>query len=212
MSKVKICGLKRPEDISFVNKYLPEYVGFVFAKSKRQVDAGLVAQLVKNLDPRIKKAGVFVNEDVGRIISTVKECGLNIVQVHGDETVETVALLKEELKKTSNGQVEIWKAVRVKDAASLKGVEEYKVNHILLDAFVEGSYGGAGKTFDWKLASEASKYGKLILAGGLTIENVFEAIKTASPYCVDVSSGVETDGFKDEMKIRDFILRVRNYN
>jgi len=216
MSKVKICGLRRPEDILFVNRYLPEYVGFVFAESKRRVSIEEAAELSGKLDERIKRAGVFVNETIENVVSAVKMCRLDVVQIHGDEDPSYVSELKEELLKegfNSNklNKVQIWKGIRVKDETSFKQLEKYGADAYLLDTFVEGSYGGAGKTFDWNLAIKAKEYGDVILAGGLTPDNLISARNKVNPAVLDVSSGVETEGYKDEGKIRDFINMARCY-
>jgi len=210
VTKIKICGVRRVEDIKSVNKYLPEFVGFVFAPSRRQVDIETVKMLSGNLDKRIKKVGVFVNESGQKVAETAGQCGLDVVQIHGDESPEYINSLRGTLA-CSPKKVEIWKALRVKDNNSLKIMEMYSADAFLLDAYIEGSYGGAGKVFDWSMAASAGKMGKIILAGGLSRSNVREAIRVLRPYSVDVSSGVESDGWKDETKIREFICTVRNY-
>jgi phosphoribosylanthranilate isomerase len=204
MVKVKICGLRREIDIEYVNMHKPDYIGFIFAESKRQVDPEEIKRITKTLDSRIKKAGVFVNESLENMIKTIENCGLNIVQLHGGESCKLIDKLRKKAK-----HVELWKAVRVKDEESLKELEDYSVDAFLLDAYVEGFYGGLGKTFDWNLAVQAKKYGKIILAGGLNLENIQEAIRLVQPFAVDISSGVETEGFKDESKIKKFIYSVR---
>jgi phosphoribosylanthranilate isomerase len=204
MIKVKICGLRREIDIEYVNRQKPDYIGFIFAESKRRIEPKEASRISTSLDRRIKKAGVFVNEKFENIVETVGICGLDIVQIHGDETTEFISRLKEEI----NG-VEVWKAIRVKDEESIKILETYQADAFLLDAYVEGSYGGAGKSFDWNLASLAKKYGKIILAGGLNLSNITEAVRIVQPFAVDTSSGVETEGFKDEEKIKSFVYSVR---
>lgn len=208
MTKVKICGLKRKEDIEYVNKYLPDYIGFVFAESKRRVSVELAESLKKNLSPEIKTVGVFVNEDLESLLETIKRLSLDCVQIHGDESSMYIEALKEKLK--GERKIEIWKAIRVKDGDSIEKMSEYNVDAFVLDAYIEGAYGGGGKTFDWELASKAKEYGKIILAGGLNTENVKEAIDKLAPFGVDVSSGVETSGYKDGDKIRDFIYKARS--
>ena len=210
MTGIKICGLKRKEDIEYVNKYMPEYIGFVFAKSRRQVEIEQAKELRSLLKQEIKTVGVFVNESMEKVVETAILCSLDFIQLHGDETPEYICTLKEALESKNYAKIKIWKAVRVKDEESLKNLHAYNVDTFLLDTFVEGSYGGAGKTFDWNLAALAKNYGKIVLAGGLTIENVSNAIKAAEPFAVDISSGVESEGIKDETKIRDFINMVRN--
>lgn len=210
MMRVKICGLRRPEDIEYVNKYTPHYAGFVFAKSRRQVTMEQGRELRDLLNPSIKAAGVFVNETADRVAQIAVFCRLDIIQLHGDESPEYFRNIKDILNSMSSMEVEIWKAVRVKDEESLIGLNEYPKDAVLLDAYADGSYGGAGKTFDWNLAVLAKKHGKIILAGGLTLDNVKDAVNMIKPFAVDVSSGVETDGCKDESKIREFIRLARD--
>lgn len=212
MAKVKICGIKRMEDTGFVNSCMPEYAGFVFAPGKRQVSQEQAKVLCTMLKAEIKTVGVFVNEDIGKIVAAVVLCGLDAVQIHGDECCDYVSVLRKELDLIKDGKVEIWKAIRVKDRDSLKSMGDYIADVFLLDTFVAGSFGGSGASFDWKLAKEAKKYGKVFLAGGLNMQNVTSAIRVAQPFGVDVSSGVETDGVKDERKIREFVCRVRSYD
>lgn len=221
MSKVKICGIRRKEDVLYVNRYLPEYIGFIFAPSKRRVSYYEAADLTKSLEPSIKKAGVFVNETCENIIEAIKICDLDVVQIHGDEGPCFFEELHDKLldlySESSNLQVakskkiEIWKAFRVRDEMTLLEMENYKADGFVLDTFVEGSYGGAGKAFDWSLAVNAKKHGKIILAGGLNPNNLISARNMVNPMVLDVSSGVETDGLKDEKKICDFISMARSY-
>jgi phosphoribosylanthranilate isomerase len=214
MAKIKICGITRKEDIVSVNKYIPEYIGFVFAKSRRRISPRQAARISVGLNGRILKVGVFVNEKIDEIVSVVKLCGLRAVQIHGDETVEYFNSLREKLDASAgNGsnRTEIWKALRVKDYSSLKELTGFKADAYVLDAYVEGSYGGAGQTFNWDIAASARSYGKIILAGGLDKNNVLLARDSVQPYALDVSSGVETEGYKDENKIRDFICVSRSY-
>lgn len=209
MVLIKICGLKREDDIRFVNEYMPDFVGFVFAQSSRQVSAEQVLALTSSLDSRIKKVGVFVNEKIDSLCEIVLKCCLNAIQLHGDESPEYVEDLKKKLLALKLCGVEIWKAIRVKDESSLYELEKFNVNAFVLDTFAEGKYGGAGKVFDWELALKAKKYGNIILAGGLKSENVREAITKVQPFAVDVSSGVESEGLKDKSKIYNFINQVR---
>jgi phosphoribosylanthranilate isomerase len=204
MTRVKICGLKRDEDIHYVNHHRPEYIGFVFAESKRRIEAERAKELSSLLEKGIKKVGVFVNETLETILRTTQVCQLDIVQLHGDESVEAFKELKRNL-----GSVEVWKVVRVKDKAAVKNLEQFYADAYVLDTFIEGCYGGVGKTFDWSLAVEAKNSGKIILAGGLTANNVNEAIKAVQPFAVDISSGVELEGLKDEDKIKKLIYTVR---
>lgn len=207
MTKIKICGVKRIEDIQYVNRCQPDYIGFVFAESKRKVTVEQAVKLRNDLDPRIKAVGVFVNESLDKVVETALKCRLDAIQLHGDEDGQYVEKLKDSIK--SQCDVEIWKAIRVRDESSLLLLDEYKVDAFVLDTFVEGVYGGVGKVFDWKLAKLAKEYGRIIVAGGLSVDNVADAIELVMPYGVDVSSNVETDGVKDEFKIQRFIEKVR---
>ncbi len=199
MVKVKICGLTTERDIQLVNKYCPDYVGFVFAKSRRQVTPLLVKELTRKLSPTIYKVGVFVNEKAETVNEISKMCDLDIVQLHGDETpyyhkrIHTPA----------------WKAIRIHNTDSVKTYQDYEVERFVLDTYNKNHYGGTGVAFDWHLAADMQCKGKIILAGGLNAENVADAIDIINPYCVDVSSGVETNGIKDEDKIKRFIQVVR---
>jgi phosphoribosylanthranilate isomerase len=201
--KIKICGLRRYQDIDYVNELKVDYAGFVFAKSTRRVDLRLAESLVARLDKYIKKVGVFVNQSKEFIKEACSALGLDVIQLHGDENPDDVA-------EYAAWGVEVWKAVRVKDQDVLMYAGKYPVDGILLDAAVHGIYGGTGQTFDWNLLDGVSFSRKIILAGGLNLQNVCLAIAKIKPYAVDVSSGVETNGFKDYYKMKEFVERVRN--
>ncbi|NMB33867.1 MAG: phosphoribosylanthranilate isomerase [Clostridium sp.] len=205
MIGVKICGLKRIEDIEYINQHKPLFAGFVFAKSRRQVTKEGAGVLIQMLCPKIKSVGVFVDEDIERVVDIVKHVKLDCVQLHGNEPPQYVSEISRLLRMQGLGRIEIWKGMRVKDKGFIGEMDKYDVDAFLLDAYSEGCYGGSGKSFDWELASIASKKHKVILAGGLTPKNVAKAIRIADPFAVDVSSGVETNGVKDEGKIAGFI-------
>ncbi|URZ03446.1 phosphoribosylanthranilate isomerase [Clostridium felsineum] len=204
MVKVKICGIRREKDIEIVNKYQPDYIGFVFARSKRQVDAYIASVLGEKLMPNIKKIGVFVNEDIKRLKEIVLKAKLDIVQLHGDEDSKYIEKLR---------GINVWKAVNISSKEDRDKLKNYEVSGFIVDSIDGANRGGNGRVFDWKLLKEYESNIKkpIIVAGGLNIDNVNECIKTLNPFCVDVSSGVETDGFKDEEKIKKFILKVRNF-
>jgi phosphoribosylanthranilate isomerase len=205
MIKVKICGIKNKENVDWINSDLPDYVGLVFAKSKRKVTFDTAKILLDRLDSKIKKVGVFVNEKLSDIAYIAVNLRLDIVQLHGDEDNNYILSLK------NNIDSRIWKAVRLVDNTSLLPLVSYKnVDAFLLDSYSKEFYGGTGETFNWELAIEAKKYGRVILAGGLNPENVAEAIKKVEPYAVDVSSGVENENGKDKYKIRKFIYSARS--
>lgn len=202
MVKVKICGLKRSEDIQIVNHLRPDFAGFVFAKSKRQVDEKTAETLRKELSNEIPAVGVFVNEDREKIRYLCEKGIIQIIQLHGDENAEYIAELKKMLP-----EIPIIKAVRVRTAEENLAAEKQECDYLLLDTYVEDVYGGSGKVFDKKLIPVLKK--PYFLAGGLNAENVNENIEACNPFAVDVSSAVETDGIKDKTKIKEFLERVR---
>ncbi|MEW5994508.1 MAG: phosphoribosylanthranilate isomerase, partial [Candidatus Zixiibacteriota bacterium] len=178
-------------------------LGFVFAESLRQVSHLDVKRIVRELPPLVTAVGVFVDETVETVRSMVQECSLDLVQLHGRETREYADTLG----------VRYLKSFRVRDASFVNEIETFGCRTFLLDTYSSRATGGTGTTFDWKLAVEAGKYGRVILAGGLTPENVAEALAIVHPYAVDVSSGVEAaTGRKDHEKIRRFIHEVRTWD
>lgn len=204
LARVKICGLKREDDVLCVNRHLPDFAGFVFAESPRRISPETAEKLAEMLDKRIKRVGVFVNESMDTAVEIFKRCRLDIIQLHGDETPEYVDRMR-----AAAPEAVLWKAVRIKNAGSINGLKNCNADFFVLDAFSKLRYGGTGEAFDWKIAAGSGFCDKIVIAGGLTALNVREAIRIARPYAVDASSGVETDGYKDEAKIRDFIRAVR---
>lgn len=202
MTAVKICGLRRTEDIEMVNRYLPEYAGFVFAPSKRQVSREEAAALREKMDDRIQAVGVFVNAGIGEIAEIYREGTIQLIQLHGEEDEGYIQRLREEVP-----DAQIVKAVRVKSQEQIRQADGLPCAYLLLDSYTAGQYGGSGKGFDKRLIPETKK--PYFLAGGLDEENVGKNIRRCRPYAVDVSSAVETDGYKDEEKIRRFIEAVR---
>jgi len=198
MSKVKICGLSREDDIRIVNRALPDYIGFVFAPSQRQVDYPTAAALKKKLDPRIKAVGVFVNESIDTIAELYRNRIIDMAQLHGDEDETYIAKLKERCG------CPVIKAIRV---GSVLPPLPDGADYLLFDTLSK-QRGGTGQTFDWNILANFTGL-PYFLSGGLGVHNVSEAIKRLSPYCVDVSSGVETNGLKNEKKIEDFVRLVR---
>lgn len=200
--KVKICGLRRQEDIAYANALQPDFIGFVFyEKSKRAVTKEQALELKKQLDKNIKAVGVFVNASQDFIAELVKAGAIDMVQLHGDEDALYCKSLREQLK------VPIIKAVRVRDASSLEGLENYAADYFLFDTFVPDAYGGTGKRFDLRLVDKINK--PYFIAGGLEVANVSEVIKNTQAFAVDVSGGVETAGLKDKEKMSAFIAQVR---
>lgn len=201
MTKIKICGLTRKADIEVVNKYKPDYIGFVFAKSKRQVTDKKALELKKNLNKEILSVGVFVNDSIAHISDLVNNKVIDVVQLHGDENKDYIDELKNKVS------VPVIKALRVQSKEQLMEAYKFGADNLLLDTYVKDRYGGSGKEFNLNLIpKEINNY---FLAGGVTCENVERMIEIAHPYCIDVSSGVETDGLKDEVKIKNIIEIVR---
>ena len=197
MTRVKMCGLRRAEDIEATNRLMPEYIGFVFAPaSRRYIAPEEAAALRQRLRPGIRAVGVFVDAKESAAARLLAEGVIDIAQLHGNEDGAYIARLKARTGKP------VIRAFRVKNAEDLRAAEASPADMILLDAGA-----GDGKTFDWSLLSSVSR--PFFLAGGLTPENVAEAVKRYHPFAVDVSSGIETDGFKDCNKMRAFMRAVR---
>jgi phosphoribosylanthranilate isomerase len=202
MTKVKICGLTRVVDIEYGNELKPEYIGFVFAKSKRQVTDEQALKLRENLAKEIKTIGVFVNERIEVVKAIAAKVDLDILQFHGNEDFQYMSQFE---------NFEVWKALSVKDENDLLDIDKYENIRLLLDSKVEGMQGGSGKTFDWNILRKYNLENKIVLAGGLSCDNIIDALKTVQPFAVDVSSGVESNGVKDYEKIKKFIDKVRRF-
>lgn len=198
--KVKICGLKQLEDVRVVNKYHPDYVGFVFAGVKRRIDVKTAMMFKELLDPCIQAVGVFVNEPIETIRFLVSNHVIDLVQLHGDETDAMIQTIQ------SLG-VPVIKAIRVQSKKDLETINYPSANYLLYDRYEKDAYGGTGKPLDEEMIKYLS--GDFFVAGGITIHNVEALLSTCNPYAVDLSSGVETDGSKDEEKIRVFIEYIR---
>lgn len=196
MVKIKICGLKREEDIRYVNKYKPHYVGFVFSKSKRQINLEQAKFLITHLDDSIKSVGVFVDETLEFVCNIAKTLGLDIIQLHGSESEEYMKHFEE---------FTLWKALKIDSRNDILNLNYKYADGIVLDNKIAGS----GKSFDWNIARDINLKKDLILAGGINEKNVYTAISKVHPDVVDVSSGVETFGHKDLNKIKVFIEKVR---
>jgi phosphoribosylanthranilate isomerase len=200
--KVKICGITNLADGIAAAEAGADALGFVFfEQSPRCVSVEAAAAIIRALPPFIVKAGVFVNAAEEAVVRAIRECDLNLLQFHGDEAPEYCLQF---------GLMSM-KAFRIRDAASLQVLLNYPTDAWLLDAYNPDKRGGTGETFNWDLALEARAWGRpIFLAGGLTPENVAEAVRRARPYAVDVSSGVEAaPGRKDHAKIKAFIQAAK---
>ncbi|MBV51590.1 MAG: phosphoribosylanthranilate isomerase [Nitrospinaceae bacterium] len=201
--RVKICGTTSLKDALLAVESGADAVGFIFYKeSPRNISQKDVKEIVAQLPPFVESIGVFVNETSDKINRIAEQCRLTAVQLHGDESPAFCRRIKRRVVK----------AVRVKDAESLKGMSDFDVSGFLLDAYNEESRGGTGRVFDWNLALRAKKQGPVIIAGGLNPYNVYTAIHRVKPYGVDVCSGVEkSPGVKDPEKISEFIKAVHKF-
>jgi phosphoribosylanthranilate isomerase len=202
MIQVKICGITRLEDAQAAVDAGADALGFVFyPPSPRYVTAEQAERIIRTLPPFVTTVGLFVDVALDRVNEVAARCGLDRIQLHGRETPEFCRQITRP----------VIKAIRIRNAESLTHVPDYKVAAYLLDAYVEGALpGGTGASFSWELAARAMPYGPVILAGGLTPENVEVAIAQIRPYGVDVSSGVErAPGIKDHRKVREFIVHAK---
>jgi phosphoribosylanthranilate isomerase len=201
MTKVKICGLTREQDIEAVNLALPDYAGFVFAASRRQIDAATAARFRALLDRRVQAVGVFVDQPIEFVGDLYRQGIIELVQLHGDENASYTKSLQEEYG------CPLIKAIHV--GAELPPLPEY-ADYLLFDSYSPDSRGGHGEAFNWQLLSGFSDSGRpFFLAGGLNASNVAGAIDALKPFCVDVSSGVEKTGLKDKDRIIEFVNIVR---
>ena len=234
--KVKMCGISKVETIPAIVDAKPDYMGLVFAPSKRQVTVEQAKTLVDELHKqygktygeatvpmntdtaqdsqdsqefilgnsnfeKIKTVGVFVNETVENLLKIAEEVKLDVIQLHGDEDESFIQILKEQ------SNVEVWKAVQVRSAADAEKWIDSSADMLLFDAYHKDERGGTGEVFDWSSLDEFER--PFMLAGGMDSTNVARAIRTVRPYGIDISSGIETDGVKDDEKIKAFTNIVR---
>jgi len=194
-----VCGITVLEDALVAIEFGADALGFVFhPQSQRNVSVEEAARIIRELPPYVTTVGVFVNKSSDVINDTADKCGLDLVQLHGDESPEDCRQIRRRVVK----------AFRVRDRDSLKNLENYDVSAILLDTYVAGEYGGTGRPFNWDIAKEAAKTKTVVLSGGLTPQNIAGAVAAVKPYAVDVSSGVELSEDKrrkDPAKIKAFI-------
>ncbi len=194
--KIKICGLTRVCDIAWVNAYRPDYAGFVFAQSRRQVTDEQAATLKQQLSSTIAAVGVFVNDMPEHILSLVQRGVIDVIQLHGQEDEDTLRYLKH------HAACPVIRAVSM-STQSVEAFAASQADFLLLD----NGAGGTGQRFDWSRTADIPK--PFFLAGGLNIDNVAEGIRRFHPFGVDISGGVETDEYKDETKIKNIIRRIR---
>ena len=197
MTKIKLCGLTRKQDIHTANKLKPDYIGFVFAKkSRRYLPLEKAAELKKILNPEIKAVGVFVNEEPSAAAKIAQQNIIDVIQLHGDEDEEYI----DTLRRLTDAPV--IQAFKIRSKEDIQAAEKSSADCVLLDGGA-----GDGKPFDWDIIKNIKK--TYFLAGGLDAKNAADAIKALRPYALDVSSGIETDGKKDTEKMAAFVAAVR---
>ncbi len=212
MVKIKICGMRRSEDIEMANRYKPDFVGFVFAQSPRKVSYEQAKELSELLSDDIVPVGVFVNDHMKLIVDLFKDGIIEMAQLHGDEDEKYIRNLKDKSIEETGKQIPVINAIEINDGADYNA-ELLKWRDSASDYFILDSGKGSGKTFDWSLIDKESEFFKnsIFLAGGLNSENLALAIEEFNPFAVDLSSSVETDGFKDEEKIKEITEIMENY-
>lgn len=215
MQKIKLCGMMKPCDIEYANRVKPDFVGFIFANTRRKISAAQAKQFREALDAEIPAVGVFVNENISVITSLVQNGCIDLIQLHGEEDADYIRRLREVC------DVPVIKAVKVQTVEQIRQAAALPVDYLLLDTYRKGVLGGTGEAFDWELLREAKSaagdtaegelFGKpYFLAGGLHAGNLREAA-TLGSYGLDVSSGIETDGSKDFTKMVEVMELVRKF-
>jgi phosphoribosylanthranilate isomerase len=198
---VKICGITNLQDALVAVELGAYALGFIFVKSSpRYISPESAKQIIGKLPPAVKPIGVFVDTPQNEIFHMIKQTGIVCVQLHGNESPQEL----------SGYPVPIFKSFRVGNNFDVSILRQYPASAFLLDTFVDGTLGGTGKTFDWKIAIAAKAHGPIILAGGLSPDNIAEAVRTVRPYAVDVNSGVESaPGKKDKKKLQQLFANIR---
>ena len=204
MTLVKICGITNPGDARVAADAGADAVGFIFAESPRRVGVEEVRRISTALPENILRVGVFVDEKPAEVLRISREVGLDLAQLHGDETPEAVTAVRE-------GGVKVMKALRVRDAFSLEALDEYEADLVLLDTHSDKARGGTGQRFDWEVAKSLGVRDNIVVSGGLGPENVREAVEFFEPYGVDASSSLEDEpGRKNGERVRRFVLAARD--
>lgn len=196
---IKICGIKNQEEVQLMNQYPVTYIGFIFAKSKRQITIEEGIKLRAKVRPDILVVGVFMNQSKEFIIKAIQQCQLDVVQLHGDENNAMIASLP----------IPVWKSIAIKGEESLCLLKNYpNAKGLLLDTYHKGASGGTGKQFNWDLVTGLHLSQQLILAGGLNPDNIEKAIHTVHPDILDLNSGLETDLIKDPGKVAQLFKQL----
>lgn len=203
MAKVKVCGITNLKDARVAADAGADAIGLLFAESSRKVSLEEAREIAAALPDGVLKVGVFVDEEPEEVLRVAREVGLDLAQLHGDESPEAVAEVRA-------GGVGVVKALRVRDAGSLRVLDRYEADLFLLDAYSEKAWGGTGERFDWGLAKSLKGRDNIVVSGGLRPENVREALELFGPYGVDASSLLEdAPGKKNEEKVRRFVRAAK---
>lgn len=204
MIYLKFCGMKRPQDIEYANECRPNYIGFILSDGfKRTVSKEDFLVLKKGLDQNIKKVGVFVNEPLVNILNHEYNKDLDVIQLHGNETEDYIKALRKDFSG------EIWKAVRAKSPDDIEREQKKSCQKFLIDSFSEDCVGGTGIRINTDVVKDAKITKPFFIAGGITAENIGEIIEKTRPFGVDISSGIETDGYKDLQKMKKIMSILR---
>ena len=205
MTVVKVCGITSPEDARVAADAGADAIGLLFAESPRRVSVERAREISAAIPDDVLKVGVFVDEEPGEVLRIAREAGLDLAQLHGDESPEMVAEVRD-------GGLRVMKALRVRNAESLAEIESYEADLFLLDAYSEKARGGTGTRFDWGLAKSLVERGNIVVSGGLGPENVREAIEFFEPYGVDASSSLEdAPGKKNHERVRRFVSAAKGF-
>lgn len=204
MTMVKICGITNTGDARVAAEAGADAVGLIFAESPRRVGIEGARRISIALPENIIRVGVFVDEEPAEVLRISRKVGLDLAQLHGDETPDTVTAVRE-------SGVKVMKALRVRDAASIEALDGYEADLFLLDAYSEKARGGTGERFDWRVAKSLRGRDNIVVSGGLGPENVREAVEFFEPYGVDASSSLEDEpGRKNGERVRRFVLAARD--
>jgi len=204
MTLVKICGITNAGDARVAAEAGADAVGFVLAESPRRVSVEEARRISLGMPENILRVGVFVDEEPAEVLRISREVGLDLAQLHGDETPEAVTAVQQ-------GGVKVMKALRVRDAITLEALDRYEADLFLLDAYSDKVRGGTGQGFDWEVAKSSTGRDNIVISGGLGPENVRAAVEFFEPYGVDASSSLEDEpGRKNGERVRRFVLAARD--
>ena len=203
LPRIKVCGIKTPEEVALLKRYPVQYLGLIFAKSKRQVSIETAKELRAMIGSEIQVVGVFMNQPLEFILEAIKTCDLDLIQLHGDEDETIIRQIP----------LPVWKSLAIKGEESLKRLSDYpSAKGLVLDTYHEGQSGGTGKVFNWHMIKNLRLEGQdLILAGGLSGDNAIEAIESTPADVLDFNSGLEVDLMKNSTKVADLFECLEVY-